>query len=527
MATSSKARTGFFIGVGCPGCGGELELDSDFFVIKCEHCGSVLRVLKPDMPVAYMMCSTQPDSQVRFHLDRYLKKNDQPLTGSSLMLKKVYYPYWKVDATMLRVRNKIEVKKFYSEYDSSSESIIERPKSEITIAPYSMTIGAGPKMPSVPDTLGVRAESIKVLPFSDEHVEEGFDALPVVKPWEAVKRKLKLAIGTIGTIDQPDFGNNLTRIFDPVFSLIHFPYIIVESYDPSYRRWALDGLTGRVLGVVNDTDQRESTPVRARRGSGASFNLGGVGISVDLGLDRPGGREGKEEAFAERVNARSVEYDQMARDVDREENSGAPPPIQFGELNVDFHRCANCGSDLPAELSHVYICSNCHRMRMLDDFPYGELSIERADCDISEQATLVPFWWIRIPPEQAVKLKTLLGGLGQPDILVMPALRSFNFEAMIRLARRMSAAIPRIPKAPVDKMDERYLSVRVSLSEAVALAEIMVCKEWITLGRDMTGPETEIIPTAAGLLYVPFRLENYFYVDTVLNVVSLEKTLME
>lgn len=525
MTTSSKNKTGFFIGVGCPGCGGDLELDSDFFVIECRHCGSVLRVLKPDMPVAYLMRSSQSDSQVRFHLDRHLKKNDQPLTGSSLLLKKVYYPYWKVDATMLRVRNKVEVKKFYSEYDSSVENTIERPRSDITIAPYSMTIGAGPKMPSVPDTLGIRAESIRVMPFSDEHIEDGFDALPIVKPWKVVERKLKLAVGTIGTIDQPDFGNNLTRLFDPVFSLIHFPYIIVESYDPTYRRWALDGLTGRVLGSVDSFGDRKAEPARVKRGRSASFNLGNVGVSFDLGSGEDFGDD--REDFEERVNARSVEYDQMAQDIERDAESGAPPPIEFGELDVDFHRCTNCGFDLPAQLSHVYICSNCHQMRMLEDSPYGDLMIEQADCDLSGQATLVPFWWIKIPPQQAVKLKTLLGGLGQPDKLVMPALRSFNFEAMIRLAKRMSAAITRIPTVPVESMDERFLSVRVSLAEAVALAEMMICKEWISLGRDMTGPETEIKPQAAGLIYVPFRLENYFYVDSVLNAVSMEKTLLE
>jgi DNA-directed RNA polymerase subunit RPC12/RpoP len=527
VTTSSKSKTGFFIGVGCPGCGGELELDSDFFVIGCGHCGSVLRVLKPDMPVAYMMRSVQSESQVRFHLDRHLKKNDQLLTGASLLLKRVYYPYWKVDATMLRVRNKVEVKKFYSEYDSSAESTIERPRSEITIAPYSMTIGAGPKMPSVPDTLGIRAESIHVVPFSDENVEDGFDALPVVKPWKVVERRLKLAVGTIGTIDQPDFGNNLTRLFDPVFSLIHFPYVIVESYDPTYRRWALDGLTGRVLGAVTDLEDRKAEPARKTRGSSASFNLGGVGVSVNLGSGLSGVDDDSKEDFAERVSARSVEYDKMSQDIEQDGDVGEPPQIQFGELSVDFHRCTNCGFDLPAEMSHVYICSNCHQMRMLEDSPYGELLIEQADCDISGKATLVPFWWIKITEEQSAKLNTLLGGLGQPDKLVMPALRSFNFEAMIRLSKRMSAAITRIPTVAVESMDERFLSVRVSLTEAVALAEMMVCKEWISMGRDMSGPETRIEPTAAGLIYVPFRLENYFYVDSVINAVSMEKTLLD
>ena len=34
MTTTTRARSGFFIGVGCPGCGGDLDLDADFFVFS-------------------------------------------------------------------------------------------------------------------------------------------------------------------------------------------------------------------------------------------------------------------------------------------------------------------------------------------------------------------------------------------------------------------------------------------------------------------------------------------------------------
>jgi len=65
----------------------------------------------PDTPAAFMAQSGVADHEIRFHIDRYLKQNDLPLTGSTLQVKRLYYPYWKVDATVLKLRNKTEVKK--------------------------------------------------------------------------------------------------------------------------------------------------------------------------------------------------------------------------------------------------------------------------------------------------------------------------------------------------------------------------------------------------------------------------------
>ncbi|MEE8577598.1 MAG: hypothetical protein V3T31_10120, partial [candidate division Zixibacteria bacterium] len=57
MATQTKTtnKSGFYIEVTCPGCGGTLDLDTDFFVLECTHCGSVHRVVMPEAPAAYMI----------------------------------------------------------------------------------------------------------------------------------------------------------------------------------------------------------------------------------------------------------------------------------------------------------------------------------------------------------------------------------------------------------------------------------------------------------------------------------------
>ena len=91
----------------------------------------------------------------------------------------------------------------------------------------------------------------------------------------------------------------------------------------------------------------------------------------------------------------------------------------------------------------------------------------------------------------------------------------------------MSAAESRMSTVPVDSTDGRFLPVQVSLSEAIAQADMILCRELVGLGRKVSEAELELQPEEVGLFYVPFHLENYFYVDSALNAVSLEKTLLE
>ncbi len=69
LTQTSKNQSGFYIGVGCPGCGGELALESEFFVISCDHCGSVLRVTLPEIPPAYMVAAKVSKREARFGID--------------------------------------------------------------------------------------------------------------------------------------------------------------------------------------------------------------------------------------------------------------------------------------------------------------------------------------------------------------------------------------------------------------------------------------------------------------------------
>jgi hypothetical protein len=495
VTAATKTKSGFFIGVGCPGCGGRLQIERDFFVLSCEHCGSAIRLVMPDIPAAFMMRSRVTDIQLRPHVDRYLKKHGLPLTGSQLTTKKLYYPYWKIDATVLKLRNKTETRAIMSEYEGEVEHTVEMDKSSVSVSPYHLTVTAGAEMEGIPETIGIRSQTMQVIPFSRANVEDGFDTLPVFRRWESVRDTIRQSADTLSHISPADFGENLTRVFNPVFSLVYFPYFLAECYDDTYRRFVVDGLSGRVLTVIYPE-------------------------SEDASSESDGADHSAEDTLGQMV----------ARDISvhtEHENSELAPRVEFGQLDVEFHRCHNCGTDLPPELSHVYICSNCHHLQLLNGAGGRLEDLQAVAAESERDSKLVPFWWLRVPEIMAGAFGNLLGGVDHSERMYVPAIRSANFEGIYKLARRMSAAHLRMSSSSIDRMDQRFLSVRVGLAEAIALAEMIVYRELVERGFRLPEEEIEIQPKEFGLVFVPFHLESYFYVDSALNAIGMERTLIE
>jgi len=62
----------------------------------------------PETPPAYLAPAKVSRREMRFKIDRYLKKRGLPLSDSTIDVKRLYYPYWKIDAILLKLRNRIE-----------------------------------------------------------------------------------------------------------------------------------------------------------------------------------------------------------------------------------------------------------------------------------------------------------------------------------------------------------------------------------------------------------------------------------
>ncbi|MEW5994835.1 MAG: hypothetical protein AB1744_10630 [Candidatus Zixiibacteriota bacterium] len=460
-----RSKGGFFIGVGCPGCGAELELEQNFFVLTCTHCGSPLRIIRPDAPPAYLVRSKLAHHEVRFHVDRYLRKHGLPLTGSGVAGKALYYPYWDVHALVLKKRNRLVERYVAGDgWDSTDDRSYRQERTEVFLAPYDVTVPAGYPVDGIPPSLGLRTGYLKAMPFASENIETDFDALPVLVPWTEMVENVKRKVRTIGSINQADFGRNRTDLLTLTGSVVYFPFHLLESYSAGqYYRLVVDGVTGRIC-------------------SHAAFP------------------QSPDERF----------------EIDT-------PTIEFGQLTVEFHRCRNCGEDLPSEQSYVYICRNCREVTCLGQLPVEieQIRAVMTDTEIPGDQ-LFPFWSLSLNEQVTSQGRRLSRSPHHTDRIVIPAFRITNFEAFYRLSKRISAAVSRFSLTTLDSPEHRLMPVSVSPSEAAALARAVVFRDEI--GSNSYRGDTDLRVDQLDLFYAPFHPEHYFYVDSVLGAVTFEKS---
>jgi len=462
-------KAGFYIGVTCPGCGGDLELEDNFFVLTCDHCGSNLKVVMPDRPAAFMVEPKVSMREIRFGIDRHLKENNLPLTNSDIQIKQLLYPYWKIDGVMLKVRTVTETREIFdnSEEGYGSHSIeSERTRTDTKLLPSVVTSPAGPDYSDIPPSLGLRTEYIKIVPFSENRLDSEYQSLAVQKTLEAAREQALATFSRLTNYASDFRGPNRSELMNPKGSIVYFPYVIAETYSPSFYRFTIDGVTGRVL----DFDTQPEPPVDPYEGDAIT---------------------------------------------------------EFGKLAVELHRCFNCGFDLPTGRSYVYICDNCHEINRYDPVAPIDCHVEVATGDYDRQDPLFPFWALSLPEVEGEAVRRVFGGLYRSSQLVIPAISIPSFEAVFRLAKRMSSAITQIPSDSVEGFNSRFLPVTLALSEAQMLAEVIVFRDQVRRNSKATFADINLHPTGAKLVYIPFHPEHYFFVDSILNAVTIEKALVE
>jgi predicted RNA-binding Zn-ribbon protein involved in translation (DUF1610 family) len=463
----AQAKRGFEIAVSCPACGGELELNSDFLVTMCSHCSSVLRISLPGTPPAYLIMSKLTSREVRFKVDRYLKSNGMPLTGFETQTRGFYYPYWKVDGVLLRLRNRIETRQSYDE-DFDTEASVQQRKVETTLSPYTVTLSASSPLEGIPPSIGERADYIKIIPFCEENAQDGFAVVPLSLSWGDALQQVAKNVANLSQLDAPEFGANRSELFRPICSLIYFPYYLFQSTsDGNPANAIVDGVTGRVLSMVTNESPLKNV------------------LDAQTALQ------------------------------------------EFEKLGVELHRCGNCGEGLPDSKSYVYICHNCHSLTVLENYPSLRREICAATVDKAHGDRLFPFWSIKVSERDAIIVKRLFGGLTGSDRLVIPAFRIPSFEAMYRLCKRMSPAISKFGFSPINSFDQRYLPVNVGVAEALVLAEAILLREQMGRELHLIDQTREFASDDISLVFAPFHPESYFYVDSALGAVTFERTLVD
>jgi hypothetical protein len=465
MATiRSPHRAGFFIGVTCPGCGGDLELQGDFHVVACPHCASVLRLVMPEAPPAFLVAPKKPISEVRFAVDRHCKTNDLPLTGPGLQIKPLLYPYWKIDAVMLKVRTTTYEVEPETEDEYSEPDPEERTRTDVNLLPYVATLPAGPGSEVIPYSLGMRTDYLRMVPFAREAQPNGFDILPLATTWDDTVSRARKSVGTMARIDGGKTGDNSTRLFHPVGSIVYFPYYLAESYDShGARQFAVDAVTGRV------------------------------------------------------TNECRLEATESPTMVDQ------PAVVPFGQITVTLHRCSNCGVDLPETQSFVYACHNCQRVEFLESSPLLNREIRTAAVASPKENSWYPFWAFRLSNASAEGLHAVLGGLYPSEELVIPAFAIRSFESMYRLSRRVTTAASQLSLDALERLETVHEPVVIGLNQALTFAEVIIQRDLSARQIRSTPLHTAISPVDARLWYLPFKPESYFWVDSLLGAITFER----
>ena len=510
MATN-KSNSGFYVSVTCPGCGAGLTIDTDFFVLTCKYCESVLRIKMPDLPPAWLVPAKVQLREVRFAIDRHLKELGCHLTDSNLQFKRIYFPYWKIDALLLKVRNKTHDRLVQVQSEDTPEVVCQIDKTEIGISPYSVTVAAGNSLPSMPESLGVRSQTITALPFTKENHQEDFQAIEPDRPWSEIWPRVVHAVMSVGDFDSPSFGRNRTDMLYPDYSLLYFPFFLVDSYaGADYLRFIIDGVSCRVVDcydpVSGETEKESGPSIGFSKNAASTLNVlfeKGTGGTVSC-------RTGK---------SNDIRIDGGEEMVDESK-------IEFGDLSIELHRCDTCGADLPDSRSPLYICPNCHEMKAVVPIDFSLESTLICRSELSAKDQLLPFWRMKLDPKYSARLRFIFGGMFTSDSIVVPAFSGPNYDALIRLARKMTFGHSRLKFEPFDGSPRNLTPIEVSPVEAVKYLNLLTYRERLVKTPGGKVEKEEYRPVSAGIIYAPFRLENYFYVDTILESITFEKQLL-
>jgi len=367
-------------------------------------------------------------------------------------------------------------------------------------------VAASDYLEGVPDSIGIRGQSLKVVPFALSKIEDDFLALDVKRSPSEVIKTVELSLLRLNSIALADFGENITRIFNPVSSLIYFPFCIVEDYaGAGFRRYVLDGLTGRILFSKDSENEKNNL---GRNDSSQTFSTfsGSSLLSIDI-------LESQMESFKADLPETGIRSTTAAIN-----SISAEPYVHFGEVQVVFHRCAVCGDDLPPEQSCIYICKNCNEMTCLDRQLRSNPEIVVAENN-NPGVLFFPFW------QYQTNVGKIFGSLNELEGILIPAFKIANFEALYRLSRRTSTASGSFDFVPVEVFDNRFKAVDVLPSEGIALANVVFYRFSLAKANKIPKEQLSIDLNNVKLCYIPFELENYFFVDSVIKSITFEKNL--
>ena len=351
----------------CPQCGGDIGFLEESQAIHCEFCGSSLLVAGREGVLRYVLPAqvTDPQAAQALALD-YLRGQGKrsPRSGKTFLF---HAPFWRIRGTVYRWV--FGLKPMKVEIEAGVPPPMERIKvlltrlMDHTVAGYTgLELGLS--------TIGVRAQTLRLEPFSREHLEKRSSFLPLDVSLEQVQAEVERFDNFFFEAESLAAEVILHRLVGRAFSVIYFPLWYVEcQYAGGQDVLLIDAAGEKILRSVPD------------------------GSSI---LAKLKGEESRKS-------------------------------FEFSELHFLSLRCPNCGWAFSFRpLSVLHFCPTCRRLWRVMGTELAEVGyrvILPAQRSSVEGLLWVPFWRCRTVMESAGdKLETMadLYRLAPPPRVVNP-----------------------------------------------------------------------------------------------------------
>ncbi len=460
-----SATSGYRLGITCCFCGGKLDVDEASHTICCPHCASVLKIARSSGIRKYVITGGLAKHEVKFHIDRHLKKSKLPLASRWLELKRVYVPFWRVTGTVFSIETRPRNAGF--DFPGCEAYVIDdKPETEVTITARDVSFCADESFNWGVESLGVRTQTLRLAPLATEFYETNHFIMPSMTLDQAEGRFDQATTTAAITTAEPGSEVSITTV-GLGGALIYFPI------------W--------VANFINSA--------------------------------------GKKTARFDPLAKRVVALDHGEAEIPKADSSSSS---NTASLQIIPHRCPNCGKDLPeSERSVTYYCGNCRRLFVEADGGYEQLTVHIPQ-NHNLADVLFPFWVFDLDKSNWPGKDDLLKAFNliryRHDLFYIPAFGVANPERLMRLVGHYNRRADNFTFQELPGEKYSFADVTISPEQAACLIVPLTAAAKAIAGyKSHEAPVKGTIEVAEPeLIWLPYSPDRYFWREQITGA-TIEK----